>query len=198
MEKKIFETISPIIDEYWKDFQEKKNNAATKDFIVNPSIPIIWFGDIEKYMSSSNKLKIVTVALNPSVLEFNEKKSNVNPEISLRFSQCAEINLKNEKLSDEDKKNFYNSLNNYFESNPYDKWFNNFEKILNSLKATYGGKMNVDNTPYENQAIHIDIFSAIATNPTWGKLKNNEKENKRKYFYHNNYRFRNFYCIKII
>ena len=62
--------LSDIINEYWCDYtahQEKK-------YIVSPSIPIIWFGDIEKYMRS--KLKVVTIALNPSNREFGTQPTD--------------------------------------------------------------------------------------------------------------------------
>ncbi len=165
--------LNNVIDSYWKDFYHK----SKFEYVVSPSIPIIWFGDIEKYMSSSNESRIITVALNPSVLEFKERKDDAkDPEISLRFPGSRNIILKNENLSSEDKISLYKSLNDYFKENPYGKWFNNFEKILNSMNATYGGKMNKENVSYKSHAIHIDIFSAIATNPTWGKLNNKQKE----------------------
>ena len=58
------ETLYKIIQEYLEDFNQKK----ACDFVVKPSIPIVWFGNLEKY--SSAKGKIVTVALNPSLQEF--------------------------------------------------------------------------------------------------------------------------------
>lgn len=37
----------------------------------------------------------------------------------------------------------------------------------NILDASYGGKFQ---KPVPNTAIHIDVFSSIATNPMWGDL----------------------------
>ena len=61
------------------------------------------------------------------------------------------------------------TLNLYFKSNPYTKWFRFFENVLSSLDASYYDG-NATNT-----AIHIDIYSAIATNPTWGSFSDTEK-----------------------
>ena len=41
------------------------------------------------------------------------------------------------------------------------------------------------NYPYENQSIHIDLYSSIATLPTWGKLTQTQKnqiENQELFF----------------
>ena len=64
------------------------------------------------------------------------------------------------------------TLNSYFVKKPY-SWFGNFEKVLSLLNAGY----------YENKAntaIHIDIYSAIATTPTWGGLTECEKQDIRR------------------
>lgn len=48
-------TISPelnnLIQEYISDFIEKQNLSC----VVKPSIPIVWFGDMEKYEKSPQK-----------------------------------------------------------------------------------------------------------------------------------------------
>lgn len=170
--------LNGIIDEYWKDFNEKQKNDSLKKYIVNPSIPIIWFGNLEKYMSINNKKRIVTVALNPSDIEFKNKRDEREFNIKIRFTDSKSAKLSN--------KNLYKVLNNYFEKNPYSQWFRNFEHILNLLDSTYGGKMTPDGNSCKNIAVHIDIFSAIATNPTWGKLSKETRQklskNKEKLF----------------
>ena len=68
--------LDEILQEYLDDFNQKKSY----DFVVKPSIPIVWFGNLEKY--SSSKGRIVTVALNPSNQEFPKddarQRFNVN------------------------------------------------------------------------------------------------------------------------
>ena len=143
--------LNEILESYCKDYYEKKDLP----FVVKKSIPIAWFGDINAYLNSDKK--ILTVALNPSDKEFIEN----------RFPKALEsLNAQN----------LYDSLNAYFEENPYSPWFKNFEKILNILDSTYGGKLNTNNKTFKNQSISIDIYSPLATSPTWGKLKSSEKQ----------------------
>lgn len=53
-----------------------------KHSIVSNSVPIIWFGNVEKYLES--ELKVITVSLNPSDIEFKNDKS-ATPSTNLRF-----------------------------------------------------------------------------------------------------------------
>lgn len=151
-----------IIDKYWADYMNHKND----DFVVKPSIPIVWFGDLSQYLKS--KLRIVTVAINPSNVEFEAKTKR---EISiygsnafLRFKNGAEL-FDKDILSEDDKFKFVQTLNDYFNDEPYSNWFMCFEKRLNELNTSYYSNSS------DNIAIHIDIYSSLATSPTWGGLK---------------------------
>lgn len=116
-------------------------------FVVKDSIPIVWFGDLNAYFTS--KTRIITIGLNPSDKEFSV----------VRFKK---------------KNSIEEQLNEYFKFNPYKNWFQSFETVLNTLNATYGGKMAFGE--YKNFAVHIDVYSAIATQPTFGKLLDYEKQ----------------------
>lgn len=59
-----------LIKHVWDEFVNSKNTLSTH--LVNDNIPIIWFGDLNKYYESDKK--IVTVSLNPSNIEFEDKK----------------------------------------------------------------------------------------------------------------------------
>lgn len=129
------------------------------EFIVKDSYPILFFGNYERYFSS--KLKIITVGINPSRREFFEKgkrKIKRFPNInSLESSDYLEV------------------LKNYFDEesrDPYWGWFINFEKVLNGIKSSY-----YNNKEYPYTALHTDLFTPLATNPTWKKL---HEENKNK------------------
>ena len=151
----INESIEKLIDKYLQDYKNKLN----LEIVVKPSIPIIWFGDIEKYLNS--KIKVITVGLNPSDKEFTE----------LHFPQGLDYNNKDV---------IYFSLNDYFNYNPYKKYFSHFEHILNYLAVSYNGK-RLSNLTTTDTAIHIDIFSSIATTPTWHKLSNEQKKSINQY-----------------
>ena len=122
-------------------------------------LPIKWFGDREAYMCS--EVKIITVGLNPSDKEFREKDGD--PFTSqLRFPDY--INGNNASLE--------KALNNYFKKNPYRQWFNTgFEPILNGMGASY-----YSTNGYSLRALHTDICSPWATNPTWSKLPVSEQK----------------------
>lgn len=160
--------LSKIMQDYWEDFQfqldeEKRFAASEEEYIVKPSIPIIWFGDMEKYRRSP--LKIVTVALNPSKKEFSDN----------RF--CGFKKICEKQVLDRDAQNvLYEVLSSYFEYNSYDEWFSSFKVPLNTLGASYKTK-NRDGVSIHSIALHIDVCTAIATNPTWGELS---KEQRRR------------------
>lgn len=146
-----------LMDAYWEDFAKKRDES----FVVKPSIPIIWFGNMEAYRKS--KRKIVTVAINPSNKEFMEN-TKIKSYSFCRF-QGGEKLWEKDELTMFDKELLYSVLNNYFKVSPYTSWFNAFENPLNCLDSTY-----YPNKKYKSTAIHIDIESAIATDPTWGNL----------------------------
>ncbi len=148
-----------LIDKCWDNFVRNRNRT----FVVNPSIPILWFGNYEKYKQS--KKKIITIALNPSNKEFERTYTGDFQ----RFRNGHNLSVKN-NLSEQDKENLINDYNNYFETKPYIKWFDWFDKALKPLGASYYARNNLDT------ALHIDYYSTLATNPTWSKLNKEEKE----------------------
>lgn len=158
-EIKMDRELSDLIDSYWSDYVKHKG----KNYIVRKSIPIVWFGDIEAYKKS--KIKVVTIGINPSNNEFPEGADR-EPSFS-RFPNAEKLYAK-ESLTQEDKILLVETLNGYFKNEPYMKWFNRFEKPLNVLGVSYKSG--------ENVALHIDIYTALATNPTWGNLDKNQQK----------------------
>src|SRR5574344_529650 len=133
-----------LIEKTLKYFDTHKNEKV----VVKPSLPILYFGNLDAYRES--KLKIITVGKNPSDNEFRLNKNDFFSFV--RFSKW------NEK-----SKNLILALNPYFESEPLRKWFSCYEPILNGLSASYYSS-------YNYTALHTDICSPLATNPTWSKL----------------------------
>ena len=121
---------------------------------VNSSMPILFFGDLRAYQGSP--FRVVTVGLNPSRREF--------PDGSLfeRFPGCAG----NDPIQSE---RYLNCLASYFRVNPYRVWFSSYEAVLEGLEASY--------YPVKpSTALHTDIASPIATNPTWSGLARSDRE----------------------
>lgn len=161
--KTLIMKINEIINNAWKHFGQFRRES----FIVPNSIPILWFGDMERYLKS--EVKIVTLALNPSSHEFPVGAGKERFDLSI-----VKQLLKQEHL-DEDKYELYKSiLNNYFKLNPLYRWFNNFRATLAMVDASYGAWRSWEDAP--NRAIHIDLMTPLATNPVWSKLSTCQKE----------------------
>ena len=71
--------ISNLILESWRIYRQ----FADQPFLVKPSIPILFFGDSDQYFSS--ELKVTTLGLNPSRVEFPEE------DRFLRFSRARRV-----------------------------------------------------------------------------------------------------------
>ena len=134
--------------EYYQSIQHKSD-------VVSPAIPILYFGDVNAYFES--KIKIITVGKNPSSIEFRSNKDE--PYSFLRFPDW------------EKEQNYAVALNSYFECKPYKSWFGSYEAILQGMEASYYSKPNSI-----NRAIHTDICSPLATDPTWTRLSEDTRK----------------------
>ena len=75
-----------LVKDVWKEFNELKNEPMLKDKnVIVDTMPILYFGNLDAYKKS--KLKIVTVSLNPSDMEFKKKKSDKDYDF-FRFPQA--------------------------------------------------------------------------------------------------------------
>jgi len=122
--------------------------------LVEPSCPILYFGNTQRYGDSP--LRVATVGLNPSLAEF---PSN---DPYQRFPATAAIHgsLDAGMLS-----GYTKALDDYFRIAPYKGWFNpSFEQMLRGLGASFYD----DAAP--STAVHTDLCSPLATNPTWTGL----------------------------
>lgn len=141
---------------------EDYNNLKEEAYVVSPSLPILYFGDLNAYLKSD--FKVITAGLNPSDLEFKQNKTD-NPN----FFRFPEFNHSIESL--------HLALNNYFNVKPYEKWFgkkyiskSGFLPVLNGLDTCYYINSK------KNTALHTDFCSPLATNPTWSGLNKNQQD----------------------
>jgi hypothetical protein len=140
--------MEPLIDEAWRLYLQTSDPC-----VVRPSIPILYFGDLPQYAASP--LKIITVALNPSHHEFP-----VHDRFA-RFRTAAGIAA--DTLDPIDRKSYSAALDGYFLDQPYMRWFGWFEHVLLGMGASYRGGE-------KNTALHTDLCSPLATDPTWSRL----------------------------
>jgi hypothetical protein len=144
-------SIVTLLSDSWAEFD--KLNAY--QWLVRPAIPILYFGDLERYRES--EVRVITVGLNPSKKEF--------PETSpyQRFPAASALDRRVEGW----EKLHQTALNNYFRADPYTSWFGAWEPVLSGIDASYYAATNV--------ALHTDLCSPLATNPTWTGLDENAK-----------------------
>lgn len=147
-----------LLGQYWGDYLKHRKLSA----VVTSSIPVVWFGNFDKYKVS--KKKIVTVAINPSYNEFP-----VDTPV-IRFPAAGKLFKVNCGLNTEEMNTLIASYNDYFIKNPYKRFFEyGFEVVLQNLP--YNAKASYGYHPSENTAIHIDCQTALATQQKWSALK---------------------------
>ena len=128
--------------------QRAFDHAAGRTWCVTPAVPILFFGDLNAYQASP--LRVLTVGLNPSLHEFPADQP------FRRFSMI-------EGSRDRDPSRYLEAMSAYFRTDPYRGWFSAFEPLLNGVGASYYERAS-------SLALHTDICSPVATNPTWSGL----------------------------
>jgi len=146
--------LQDLVRKCWNHYDKHVDES----FVVKPSVPILYFGNLKKYLDSH--IRIVTVGLNPSNAEFPIE------DPFYRFEGLTALSRSGLAVEDtEFRRKYLDSINSYFNYNPYSRWFDqSYLKILMGMEASFYGK----NT---NTAIHTDICTPLATNPTWSKLR---------------------------
>src|SRR6266508_759600 len=95
--------------------------------LVRPSLPILFFGDSRRYERS--RLRVITVGLNPSRLEFP------SDDPFRRFPAARALSA---PLRDGSLELYRSALDDYFRVEPYDGWFKpSFEELLRGLGASF-------------------------------------------------------------
>ena len=124
------------------------DRVAGRSWCVTPAVPILFFGNLDAYWASP--LRVLTVGLNPSLHEFPQKES------FRRFPALA-------GEGDPEPSRYLAAMSAYFDIDPYSAWFNTFKPLLKGMETSFceGGA---------STALHTDICSPVATNPTWNDL----------------------------
>ncbi len=144
------QSVSPLVKSAWQAFDK----AAALPSHVAPAAPILFFGDLDAYWKSP--LRAVTVGLNPSLKEFP------TDDPFRRFPL-------DDNNGDREPGRYLNAMSAYFRTDPYGSWFGTFEPLLNGAGSSYYAGQAV------STALHTDICSPVATNPTWTGLGRAER-----------------------
>lgn len=121
--------------------------------VIPGSTPVVAFGD-------ACTARVATLGLNPSGIEFVDKKEGfleggkrrlaTHNSLGLSDLTIAPLHIISRVLED---------CNCYFQRQPYRRWFDQLEQILNMCGASY----------YDGTACHLDLVQ-WATEPVWGQL----------------------------
>ena len=129
---------------------------AEREFVVRPSIPVLFHGDLNAYLASP--IRAITVDLNPASADFPE-------EDPFRHFPGGE-ELAAVPASERDAafvQRYLDTLAGYFHTEPYLPRFSSYEAVLRGMGVTYRGDLS-------RIALNTGLFSPIATVPAWSKL----------------------------
>ena len=122
-------------------------------------MPILYFGDLDKYRQSP--LRIVTAALNPSRVEFPATSPFRRFPHAANWMRADSPRARREAVQ--------TALNRYFVTSPYRAWFDSLEHVLAGFGSGFYGHR-------ANTALHTDLLSPVATDPTWRGLTRRDQE----------------------
>jgi len=152
-------TLAELSRRAFRAFDEAR--SLVSDVVVTPAVPILYFGDVERF--SRSPFRVVTVGLNPSLAEF----PSVDPFARFRSAE----GLQGLETA-EDERRYLAALSGYFgdrpNHDPYESWFRTFEGLLDGMDASFRDFRT-------NTALHTDICSPVATSPTWSGLARSQR-----------------------
>jgi len=165
--------------------------AKLGDLELVSKCPIVWFGDIEKYLEKNREDRVVVIGKNPSAAEYN--LPNFKSEIlgCNCSDECgSEFNKKSFEKYDKEalKEKLYRYNNSYFDNRHsdtstnegyyYEKWFGPIIADLEKLGIQYSNNEEINEMKY---AIHIDFASPFAVeNKKWSDLLKEQQDTLRK------------------
>ena len=120
--------------------------------VLPSSTPVVAFGN-------PSASRVATLGLNPSRVEF-EVDGHELDSARRRFETLGSLGLHSlEDAPAPAVAKVWERCNGYFQGNPYRRWFDLLEEVLNAVGASY----------YDGSACHLDL-SQWATDPTWSGL----------------------------
>jgi hypothetical protein len=120
--------------------------------VVPGSTPVIAFGD-------PNASRVATLGLNPSRAEFLSPAGRLLDD-DRRFETLPSLGVETlVDASEQQVASVWQGCRTYFQRNPYRRWFDQLERILAGVGASY----------YTGSACHLDLVQ-WATDPVWRRL----------------------------
>lgn len=130
--------------------------------IIAGSTPVVAFGD---FLNA----RVATLGLNPSRVEFQTSPGGgLLPEKDRRLATMDSLKLSSlPAATNEQVAEAVAQCCNYFQRNPYRKWFDQLDRLLQTATGT---------SYYEGTACHLDLVQ-WATDPVWGKIQSRDVRN---------------------
>lgn len=123
------------------------SGAETFDWVIKDKMPIPFFGDVSAYRSAHTK--VVTIGLNPSA--YRTPNTTTHSRLPALETEAR--------------------LRRYFRStkelNRWPGWFAGYEDVLNGFGYSY---LEGCEPEPRQVALHLDMCSPLATDPTWSSL----------------------------
>jgi len=174
--RKTLDDFKPLVQEFNENFKFFKGpfskSSISPNFEVNGTFPIVWFGDLNYYLSSAPSPTIVTIGANPSNAEFSSARFSKNKRG--REAMQRVNNITTDTMDEEISFfNEYFTMNNHIRTPYFTRLEETLNKALFNNNEEYKGYIqfgSIEQAP-RTKIIHIDAFSAVATTPLWGKLK---------------------------
>ena len=132
-----------------------RREPPIKDVVVNGSTPVVSFGDFRK-------VRVATLGINPSNLEFVDAKGNLLFGKERRLATLDSMKATSlQNLYDSQVEELIEESNRYFDVNPY-RWFKTLDDVIKpALGVSY----------FDGSLCHLDLCQ-WATEEKWGKLEN--------------------------
>ena len=161
----------------WKDLLRLSEEACkfyqkaiTWRFVVHPSMPIPFFGDLKGYWGS--RKRVITVGLNPSAEEFSGRK---------RFARFPGGELVPELIHQgkimQAAKRGLESVLGYFSAGgerAYERWFRNYRQVLLAMGYDYHPNACA------GVVLHTDYVSPLATTKGFSRLEDGQREDLKR------------------
>ncbi len=123
------------------------------EHVVPGSTPVLSFGN-------ASDAVVATLGLNPSRQEFLDQNGRELSGTARRFETLASLGVPSlGSASEAMLHRVVDACNGYFQANPYRRWFDQLEPVLQSVGTSY----------YDGSACHLDLVQ-WATDPVWSKI----------------------------
>lgn len=121
--------------------------------VIPGTTPVVAFGDV-------SQARVATLGINPSWFEFLDRQRKELIAFDRRLATHRSLGVSDlEKAPAAAIHQVLADCNNYFQRNPYRRWFDQLEPTLKACDASY----------YDGTACHLDLVQ-WATDPGWSKL----------------------------